>query len=301
MKRPIIVSVGGGKGGVGKSTVASYLGAALSQKGFCIGFIDADLGGANLHSFVGVKRPSVGLQDFLSGRAKTIEEIVVRTSIPNTWLVSGASDILELANPKFSQKQRLIANLKIMNADFIFVDLASGANHHVTDFYASFPYGIIVSDCLSISIENAYGFLKNGILRGLLRLFPDNKNIVQFIKRLSDSKAANGFSTVHEMLAAAAPLFPDECVRMKEWLSEKKNFLVLNMVKDDEDIRIGMRFIEMAKKYLSVPFSYIGYISYDPAFRASVRESQPASLSASKIIAGCFNAIASNLIALTRR
>jgi flagellar biosynthesis protein FlhG len=300
MKEPIIVSVGGGKGGVGKSTVTSYLGAALSQKGHTVGFVDADLGGANLHSFVGVKRPRLGLQDFLSGRAATLEDIAVQTAIPHSWLISGASDILELANPKFSQKQRLISSLKKMKADYILVDLAAGTNHHVTDFYAAFPCGIIVSDSLTISIENAYGFLKNGIVRGLMRLFPDNRDAAHFVRRLSDSRAETGFSTVHEMLAAAGPVFPEECRRMKEWLFGKKNFLVLNMVREEQDIGVGRRFIDMVKKYLSVPLSYIGYISYEPEFRASVRESRPAGLLASKTIAGCFDSIASNLCALTK-
>jgi flagellar biosynthesis protein FlhG len=79
---PIFVSIGGGKGGVGKSTVAAHLGAMLSKKGFSVGFIDADLGGANLHSFVGVKRPSLGLQDFLSGRGKSLEQVACKTAIP---------------------------------------------------------------------------------------------------------------------------------------------------------------------------------------------------------------------------
>lgn len=126
MQDPIIVSVGGGKGGVGKSMVTANLGAVLSQKGFRVGFIDADLGGANLHSFVGVKRPLSGLQDFLAGRSKSLEEVACKTAIPNTWLISGASDIMDLADPKFSQKQRIISHLKNMKADFIFIDLAAG-------------------------------------------------------------------------------------------------------------------------------------------------------------------------------
>jgi flagellar biosynthesis protein FlhG len=188
-----------------------------------------------------------------------------------------------------------------MPADFILIDLGAGTGHHVTDFFAAFPYGIIVSDSLPISIENAYGFLKNGILRGLMRLFPDNRTVAQFVKRLSDSRDERGFSTVQEMLTAASTAHPEECRRMKEWLFEKKTFLVLNMIREEEDVRVGRRFIDMVKKYLSVPLSYIGYISYDTDFRSSVRESKPAGSGASKAAADCFDAIAANLCALTKR
>jgi flagellar biosynthesis protein FlhG len=300
MTDPIFVSVGGGKGGIGKSTITSLLGTILAKKGFSVGFIDADLGGANLHSFVGVKRPTCGLQDFLAGRAGSLDEIACKTAIPNTWLISGASDVLDLANPKFSQKQRIISHLKTMKADFIFIDLGAGAGNHVTDFYASFQHGIIVSDSLPISIENAYGFCKNGVLRGLCRLFPDRKDIIQHIRRLSDPSEKNGYSTMQEMLSAAAKTYPQETRTMKEWLTVKKNFLVLNMVREEEDIRVGKRFTDMVKKYLSLSLYYIGYISYAPEFRASQRGGMPSALESPRIKA-CFDAIATNLIALTKR
>jgi len=300
MKEPIIVSVGGGKGGVGKSTVASHLGAALAEKNFSVGFVDADMGGANLHSFLGVKHPRIGMQDFLSGRVRTLKEVAVETAIPRSWLISGASDILDLADPKFGQKQRLISGLKKLKADYILVDLAAGTGHHVTDFYASFPHGIIVSDCMPTSIENAYGFLKNGILRGLTRLFSDHKDVALFVKRLSDSRAANGFSTVGEMISAATPIFPEQARLMREWLFEKKNFLVLNMVSSEADVAVGRRFVEMVRKYLSVPLSYIGYICYAPEIRLAIREAQPAGHHSSQAVRDCFEAIASNLCALTQ-
>jgi flagellar biosynthesis protein FlhG len=299
MSDPIFVSVGGGKGGIGKSTVAANLGATLSKKGRCVGFIDADLGGANLHSFLGVKCPLHGLQDFLAGRSESLENAACKTAFPNTWLISGASDILELADPKFSQKQRIISHLKNLKADFIFLDLGAGAGHHVTDFYASFQNGIIVSDGLPISIENAYGFLKNSALRGLCRLFPGNKELCRHIRLLSDRSGADSFSTMQEMLNAAAGVFPGETRIMKEWLSARKNFLVLNMVREEEDIRVGKRFVDMVRKYLSLSLYYIGYVAYAPEFRDSVRTQRPSALESPSIKA-CFDAIASNLISLTR-
>ena len=70
MSNPIIISVGGGKGGVGKSTITANIGTILVQKGFSVGFIDADLGGANLHLCLGVRRPLTGLQDYLRGKIR---------------------------------------------------------------------------------------------------------------------------------------------------------------------------------------------------------------------------------------
>jgi flagellar biosynthesis protein FlhG len=257
------------------------------------------MGGANLHSFLGVKRPRLGLQDFLAGRAKSLEDVAYTTAIPNTWLISGVSDVMEIADPRFSQKLRIISNAKNMRADFIIIDLGAGSGHHVTDFYASFQHGIIVSDGLPISIENAYGFLKNGALRGLTRLFPGNRDLSQHIRRLSDSSGQNGFATMQEMLNAAARTLPAETRTLREWLGVKKNYLVLNMVRTEEDIRVGKRFVEMVRKYLSLSLYYIGYVAYSPEFRDSVRGQRPAAFGSPSVNA-CFEAVASNLISLTK-
>ena len=63
-----IVAVGGGKGGIGKSLITSSLGISLARRGQCVVVIDADLGGANLHTALGVSNPEVTLADFIHHR-----------------------------------------------------------------------------------------------------------------------------------------------------------------------------------------------------------------------------------------
>ena len=300
MRNPVIISFGGGKGGVGKSIMASNIGALLAQKKRSVGFIDADLGGANLHLCLGVKRPKYNLQDYISGRVKNLSDVTEKTIVENSWLISGACDILELANPFFSQKQKIITNIKKLDVDYILVDLGAGSSSNVTDFFAAFSKGIIILDGLPTSIENAYGFLKNSIIRGITRLFPGRKDLKSYFQKFSDPQREGGFATVGELLDFLNHDFPEETHIIREWLRGRKTFLILNMVKYKEDISVAKKFTDIVKKYLDVNLQFLGYLINEPEMRRSMREMKPLVISDPPQKAlECFSAITQNLITLT--
>ena len=64
-----------GKGGVGKSLVTSSLGISLAQHGKRVVVVDADLGGANLHTCLGLSMPARTLSDFIARRVESIEDV----------------------------------------------------------------------------------------------------------------------------------------------------------------------------------------------------------------------------------
>src|SRR5689334_11725058 len=82
-----IVAFGSGKGGVGKSLLTANVGIYLAQLGKRVVVLDADLGGANLHTFVGVERPAVTLSAFFERRVARIEDVVVPTTVNNLGLL----------------------------------------------------------------------------------------------------------------------------------------------------------------------------------------------------------------------
>jgi len=56
-ERQIVYAVGGGKGGVGKTVLTASLGIGLASLGHQVVIVDADLGGANLHTCMGILEP----------------------------------------------------------------------------------------------------------------------------------------------------------------------------------------------------------------------------------------------------
>ncbi|HID79493.1 MAG TPA: chromosome partitioning protein, partial [Aquificales bacterium] len=58
-----ILLVGSGKGGVGKSTVATNLAVALKKEGFKVGLLDADIYGPSIPTILGLKNAVVTVND----------------------------------------------------------------------------------------------------------------------------------------------------------------------------------------------------------------------------------------------
>ena len=106
--------------------------------------VDADLGGANLHTCLGVDLPRRTLSDFIERRIEHIEEIITPTGIQNLGLISGAMDHLDAANPRYAQKMRLLRHVQGMDVDYAILDLGAGTHLNVLDFFLVSDHGILV-------------------------------------------------------------------------------------------------------------------------------------------------------------
>ena len=78
---PKILAVGGGKGGAGKSVFSTILAFWLARIGHRTVLMDVDLGGANLHTLLGIKSPDRTLNDFITRKFGELEDICIDTSV----------------------------------------------------------------------------------------------------------------------------------------------------------------------------------------------------------------------------
>src|SRR5512147_3331371 len=92
LRKKEIWAIGGGKGGIGKSLITGNIGICLARLKQKVLLVDADLGGANLHTTLGIGVPELTLSDFLNRRIEDINGVVIKTAIPNLSLISGAQD-----------------------------------------------------------------------------------------------------------------------------------------------------------------------------------------------------------------
>ncbi len=272
-----IIAVGGGKGGVGKSFLASNLGILLAKSGKKTVLIDADLGGANLHTCLGIPTPEVTLSDFMTQPLLRIEDVLLRTGQENLFLISGAQDTLGIANPKYSQKAKLVKAIQALNANFIILDLGAGTSSNTLDFFLLADKGVLVVNPEPASIENAYRFIKSALYRRLRSISADPR-VRAVIEKAMDKKNDLGVRSPVDLVEYITRMDPRAGTGMEDALGQFRPRLVVNQARSLGDVRIGYAMQSACLKFFGVKVDFIGYLENDEQVWQSMRKRQPIAL-----------------------
>jgi flagellar biosynthesis protein FlhG len=157
-KAPRIIAIGGGKGGVGKTTVSANLALAIGRAGHRVAIIDADLGAANLHTALGVTRPAHNLGDFIDGAVDNLEATLTQVT-PTVQLAAGTSRPGS-ANLGAAQKLRLLRAVCKLETEVVIIDVGAGTSFTVVDLFAAADHKLMVVCPQLTSLHNAYALLK---------------------------------------------------------------------------------------------------------------------------------------------
>ncbi len=261
---PTIWAVGGGKGGVGKSIMSSLLAFWLARLGNSTILVDLDLGGANLHTLMGIKMPPRGLNDFMSGRFDSLEESCIDTELENLRLICGASENLSLANPPFARKLKIVKHLLTLKADHVVLDLGAGTSFNVLDFFLSAHRKICVLTPEPVSIHNAYAFIRNAMFRRLSQLASRKTFIHELIKTAMDPKNDLKVRTVKELFQAIERAKEFEIMEsLKREIKKIQPALITNMTRGPKEKSVGRVIQIVAENYLMVHLKDLGSVVYD--------------------------------------
>ncbi len=291
----MIWTIGGGKGGSGKTFITANIGVCLSKLGVQVTLIDADLGGANLHTLLGISPPALSLSDFLKKRVPHLRDALIPTDIPNLQLLSGAQDLLSAADAKSAQKRKLLRAIQSLEGDTVLVDLGAGNSLSVLDFFLMSDGGILVVTPEPTSIENAYRFLKSAFYRRL-RQSVTSTEVKDLIDGAMDRKNEMGIQNPYDLIHAVKRISGENAERMVEEVKGFHPNLILNQVRSKKDIEIGFSIRSACQKYFGIHLHYLGYIAYDQDVSHSIRRRTPFVLeNARSRAAQCVTEIASKL------
>jgi len=154
-----VIAITGGKGGVGKTTVAVNIGTALCELGRRVMLLDADLGLANADVVLGL-RTRFNLEHVMSGDCALADVMVTAPS--GLKLVPASSGNLGMANMNRLQHAGLISAFSELfePLDVLLVDTAAGIGESVVTFAeAAQRVAVVVCD-EPASLTDAYGLIK---------------------------------------------------------------------------------------------------------------------------------------------
>ncbi len=132
------IAVLSGKGGVGKSTVAVNLAAALARKGYFVGILDADIHGPNVAKMLGVEKADVLAERLEDGRFEMIppmSDFMGQTTpikvMSMGFLVPEDQPIIWRGALVTKAIKQLLGDVKWGELDFMIIDFPPGTGDEI--------------------------------------------------------------------------------------------------------------------------------------------------------------------------
>jgi len=290
---PRIVAVGGGKGGIGKSIIVANMGMILAGRGRKVVLVDADLGGANLHTCLGIEPPERTLGDFVERRVTSLENCIQTVDGVSIGLISGARDSLNAAHPKFHQKLRLLQHLRRLDADLVLLDLGAGTSFNTIDFFIHADESLAVALPEPGAIENLYRFLKTAFYRSLKRATADD-DIARLIDMAMEQRPGRPIPTPADLLNEVAKTDKERSQQLLLRMQQFKPRILLNRTRNFSDVELGYAIQKACYHYFGTGFDFAGFlsdaaeVSESTKRRYSVTASHPHSQFIRQLKAICF-------------
>lgn len=271
-KRSEIWAIGGGKGGTGKSFITSSMGAYLASKGKKVILVDADLGGANLHSFFGVNKPRISLTDFFEKKL-SLSDIVISCGIHDMGLVTGALRSLDAGNIKHVQKLKFFRHIKSLDADYVLIDLGAGSHSNTIDTFLLADKMIVVIVPELTAIENMYHFIRNVFFRKL-RTVLELHGLKDLFLETWQNRELHGIRNLKDLVSHLSVVSIDVRDVFDKEMSKFCIHIVLNQLKNTHDIILGASVKSVCMKFMGFCAKYAGYVGHDEGVLKCINKRQ---------------------------
>ncbi|MHA2219857.1 MAG: nucleotide-binding protein [Candidatus Hodarchaeales archaeon] len=265
---PEIYSIGGGKGGVGKSFIVASLGTLLAKQGKKVVLVDLDLGASNLHTFFGIKNPKSGIDGFLNKTVTKLEDAAVPTAVPNLSIISSLHCPMGIANLYHAQKQKIISALRSLPFEYILLDLGAGTNFNTLDFFLTSKNGIIILTPEPTSIENSFRFMKAAYLRRLKHIIKQHAFNSAVKNTAVDPN--NAAMKSHEIIKIVLEYDPEKEAFLKKKLSQLNFKFIINQFRKNLDSKLGEKIQTACNRHFYSNFQFLGNISYNEGVYDSI-------------------------------
>ncbi len=265
-----VLAVGGGRGGVGKSTLAVNLAVYFAQLGRAVILVDADPSGAELHTHFGMSQSHFDprVEDGIDVELRTVPTPVPGLSLMPQLYNTGSSSPV-----RPGRKAMWAKRLRHQEADYVIVDLGSGTAPATLDLFLSADIGLCVTAPDPPAVEATYRFARALFLRRLRRTLVKDRFKLRMVDRV-----------LGELLPLPSPLDVVHALARYETslaelaageLGQLRPRLVVNGIRLRQDNELGSAMCEMARRYLGIELDHVGHIEQDDSVWLSVVRRRP--------------------------
>jgi len=266
-------AVAGGKGGTGKTFFLYYLALQLTSLGKKTILVDADLGGPNLHSLLGIRSPAATLTDFFD-KKKPLQEIIQPTDTAGLFLIPGNLKSLNSEAIQHSQKLKLFRQIRALDADCILLDLGAGTHAHTVDCFLFADRRIIVSAPEVSGLDNMYHFIKSVYFRKLNALLKE-RDLKEIAKERWQNRKQYNINSLLDLICSLRDVDLGADSDIKNELAQTSIQLIMNQVRNRTQAQLGFSVKSVCTKLLGIRLMYSGFIHYDPEYWQLLREKAP--------------------------
>jgi flagellar biosynthesis protein FlhG len=265
-----MLAIGGGRGGVGKSLIATNLAVYFAQLGKQVVLVDLDPTGANIHAQFGLSATAEPPEETTA----ELQKALVPTSVPGLSILPGAHDAIEPPlQLRAGRKSRWLTRLRALPADYLVIDVGPGHTHLALDVMLAADIGICVTMPEPPAIEATYRFVRAAYRRRLRRALSRER----FRLSISDraSKEIGRLPSPLDLIRLLAKT--DRSLAEEAWAEAHRMrlFLTVNQTRVRTDLELATAMSSLSKRHYGLSLEELGWIEHDDTVWLSVRRKKP--------------------------
>lgn len=273
-KGTTVIPIASGKGGVGKSLLAANLAITLAKQGHPTVAVDMDLGGSNLHTYLGIPNKYAGIGDYLKGKKTNLDKLIFQTDIPNLKFLPGDGKTPFMANIPSKQRFILLEKLLSIPTKYLIIDLGAGSTLNTMNFFGMTHKGVMVTTFETPAIMNFMMFLRNFTLANITSLVRQRKKIHDMLVETFRNPRESGGLRVDPILKKVGEIDKGLADTIRKKCKLYRPRIIFNMGDHPNELNILDKIDTTLRKNLDMEAEYFGFIFYDEVVRKSVRKNQ---------------------------
>jgi len=149
----------------------------------------------------------------------------------------------------------------------VLIDVGGGTSCSVLDFFNLGTESIVVASPDQVSMQSAYGFVKNSIYRRVQKTYGFHQAVSAALRQMRQSPNAAQARTMTDFYDLVRPAAKELAESIAAMVDAYSPLLLVNLAVSEQDQRMAEIIQSAARKFLNVNLRLCGLIPFDAAVR----------------------------------